>query len=91
MITAITLGHLVIGMALGARFHVIALAPALLVSIVTVTASAVELGAGLGWGAAMVISALSALQIGFLAGAALRDRMAGPLPRAAGARIRATR
>jgi hypothetical protein len=90
MITVITFGHLAIGMAIGTRFHVVALAPALLVSMVTVATSAAVLGSGLGWGAAMAIAALSALQVGFLAGAALRGRMTGPLPQPAGARIRTT-
>lgn len=81
MITAITFGHVALGLALGTRFRVAALVLALLVSVVTVAISSAAAGLGLAWSAVAVIAALSALQLGFLAGAALRDRLTGPLLR----------
>jgi hypothetical protein len=91
MITAIALGHIVVGLALGTRFRVAALAPAMMVSFVTVLVSSVAAGLGPEWSVGTVVAALSALQIGFLAGAALRDSMIGPLPRPATVSIRTGR
>jgi uncharacterized membrane protein YfbV (UPF0208 family) len=79
MITAVTLGHVVVGLALGTRFRVAALVPALVVSFITVLVSSIAAGLGPHWSVVAVVAALSALQIGFLAGAALRDRMIDPL------------
>jgi hypothetical protein len=91
MIIAIILGHIAVGLALGARFRVVALVPASVVSIATVSVSAVAASLGLAWSAVAVIAALSALQVSFLAGAALRDRMTGPLAHPVAVAVRAGR
>ncbi|NJL07567.1 MAG: hypothetical protein HC900_04375 [Methylacidiphilales bacterium] len=67
------------------------LVPAFSISLVTVAASSGAAGAGLVWSALAIIAALSGLQIGFLAGAALRDRMTGPLASPAPVTLRAVR
>jgi hypothetical protein len=79
MITAVTLGHVIVGLALGARFRVAALVPAMVVSFITVLVSSIAAGLEPEWSVVAVVAALSALQIGFLAGAVLRDRMLGPV------------
>jgi hypothetical protein len=74
MMLAVTIGHFVSGMLLGARFRVIVLAPAAAVSVLVVAAAVGAEGSGFGEATLTLIAALAALQIGFLAGAALRDR-----------------
>jgi hypothetical protein len=81
MILAFTLGHIIAGVLLGTRFRVIVLAPAMLVSIIGLAAAMGLAGSGLAETAVTILVALGALQIGFLAGAALRDRQMAPLPR----------
>ena len=80
MILALAIGHFGIGVLLGTRFRVIVLAPAAVASVLAVAAAAGIGNAGLGGSLLAAGAALAALQIGFLGGVFLRDRMTALRP-----------
>jgi predicted Na+-dependent transporter len=73
---AVALISLLIGMVLGQRFKVLALVPAMAVVVLIAVGAGVARGAGVWPTILMVVVAMATVQIGYLAGIAIRSLLA---------------